>query len=623
MSDRGSHSGVLALATMAREALGCDAVVLTGADGEAAVKVGEPTVVTALGQRSDFAAEATLDGRLLGAIHALTSDGRAVDRTLLRAFAAHFSVLLAGRGEGDSRPPTPAGTADALDRLLPSVSNFAELVPRVGAALTTIFGTVRCGLMTWDEEAGVLQLVRGSFGVGKSAAASYQVTVEDTRSNASRVFTLGLPYLTNDAQHDPAVLREYAEAFEIERLLTVPLVVGDRTIGVLHVADKATDFKLADITELGRLSPRIAVAVEMTRLLLRTRRQQRLDAVLAEVATTIARGDAGPQSLRAGLIELLSIAGGDTIVLTPAGAAPISATTRSDGKGSLEILVAQARDLQGERADVVSPRGAGDPGSAILHVPVRLGEERLGTLSACRTRGERFDADERIAFGRMANLASLAWAADEVAAQQGRVARLEERQRIADDLHDDVAQLLFAAQIQLEALVERPGLDHEAAAQIGRARALITRGDVAIRDVIDALSPPAPSDLADQLGELAEGIEEEFAISVRVEITPGGRAAAAAAQDRIKDTVARVAREALVNVAKHAGPCQASLRLDVRSDSLVLEIGDDGIGLAAGGEGHGLASLRRAVARRGGSLVVGGRDGGGTLVAASLPLPFG
>jgi signal transduction histidine kinase len=79
----------------------------------------------------------------------------------------------------------------------------------------------------------------------------------------------------------------------------------------------------------------------------------------------------------------------------------------------------------------------------------------------------------------------------------------------------------------------------------------------------------------------------------------------------------------LVNVAKHAGPCQASLRLDVRSDSLVLEIGDDGIGLAAGGEGHGLASLRRAVARRGGSLVVGGRDGGGTLVAASLPLPFG
>lgn len=223
----------------------------------------------------------------------------------------------------------------------------------------------------------------------------------------------------------------------------------------------------------------------------------------------------------------------------------------------------------------------------------------------------------------MANLASLAWATDEVAAQQGRVARLEERQRIADDLHDDVAQLLFAAQIQLEALVERPGLDHEAAAQIGRARALITRGVVAIRDVIDALSPPAPSDLADQLGELAEGIEEEFAISVRVEITPGGRAAAAAAQDRIKDTVTRVAREALVNVAKHAGPCQASLRLDARGDSLLLEIGDDGIGLAADGEGHGLASLRRAVARRGGSLAVGGRDGGGTLVAASLPLPFG
>jgi len=115
-------------------------------------------------------------------------------------------------------------------------------------------------LKLWDPERNVLQMVAGSFGAPGAVTASYQVNPGDLRSNAARVFELQRPYLTNHAHGDPAVLQDYAEAFAIERLLSVPLSVGDRAIGVLHVSNKPTEFGLRDIEELERLAPRIAVA---------------------------------------------------------------------------------------------------------------------------------------------------------------------------------------------------------------------------------------------------------------------------------------------------------------------------------------------------------------------------
>ncbi len=241
--------------------------------------------------------------------------------------------------------------------------------------------------------------------------------------------------------------------------------------------------------------------------------------------------------------------------------------------------------------------------------------ERLGTVHALFRHPQRADPALLLAFASH-------WAVVLARTRLRRQVRLEERRRIADDLHDDVAQLLFAAQMQLEGALERDGIDPAVAARITRARELIARGDTAIRDVITALPEPAPTGLAAQLRELAEGIEEEFGMPIRVEITESGRAAAAETRAVVRETMSKVARESLVNVAKHAGPCEATLRLDADGDRLLMTVDDDGVGGAgdAGDGRHGLSSLRRAVARRGGSLEIGDREGGGTTVAASLPL---
>jgi len=89
----------------------------------------------------------------------------------------------------------------------------------------------------------------------------------------------------------------------------------------------------------------------------------------------------------------------------------------------------------------------------------------------------------------------------------------------------------------------------------------------------------------------------------------------------VGDALAKVAREALVNVAKHAGPCRVGIRLEVLRERLVLTVVDDGLGVPSPSSGqHGLASLRQLVREQDGALRVVHGEAGGTKVTVSFPL---
>ena len=80
------------------------------------------------------------------------------------------------------------------------------------------------------------------------------------------MFATGQPYLTNRATADPGVLQDFAEAFGFIRLMTLPITVGERRVGVLQVANKATDFTLGDLDAAMALGGRIAVGVEVAQM---------------------------------------------------------------------------------------------------------------------------------------------------------------------------------------------------------------------------------------------------------------------------------------------------------------------------------------------------------------------
>ncbi|GIG35362.1 sensor histidine kinase [Cellulomonas pakistanensis] len=197
---------------------------------------------------------------------------------------------------------------------------------------------------------------------------------------------------------------------------------------------------------------------------------------------------------------------------------------------------------------------------------------------------------------------------------------LAERERVAQEIHDTLAQgftsvvmLAQTAQAQLDA--GRPELARDRLAQVEQ----VARDNLAeARALVAAFGPAALADatLAEALERLAERFQAET--GVRVEVALGD----AGAPDRDTEVVLlRAAQEALANVRKHAGARRVLLRL-VRDDgTLALEVLDDGQGLAPGtAEGVGLRGMRERVTAGGGTLDVAGEPGRGTRVRLAMPL---
>jgi signal transduction histidine kinase len=201
-----------------------------------------------------------------------------------------------------------------------------------------------------------------------------------------------------------------------------------------------------------------------------------------------------------------------------------------------------------------------------------------------------------------------------------RQARLEERQRIADELHEEVAQILFAAQMTLDAALELPDLDSDAAAAVDRARALVIVADQALRSAIHQMSRPRRGTLLPELESIVSQVGQDFGLPIRLDIEPVAAEACTKLGRPVRDALLTVVREALVNAAKHAGPCQVSVRLAISGRRrLLVSVSDDGVGIGRGGQGYGLACLRRVVRAQGGLLRIRPSPSAGAEVLATFP----
>lgn len=197
---------------------------------------------------------------------------------------------------------------------------------------------------------------------------------------------------------------------------------------------------------------------------------------------------------------------------------------------------------------------------------------------------------------------------------------LAERERMAQEIHDTLAQgftsvvmLAQTAQAQLDA--GRAELARDRLAQVER----VARENLAeARALVAAFGPAALADatLAEALERLAERFQAETGVHVEVVLGDAG------APDRDTEVVLlRAAQEALANIRKHAGAHRVLLRLHRDDGTLSLEVLDDGQGLAPGtAEGVGLRGMRERVAAGGGTLDVAGEPGRGTRVRLAMPL---
>jgi signal transduction histidine kinase len=560
-----------------------------------------------------------------GAIHVLrTVPGALGSPTLLQAYANHAAVSIAAERPHRSSPPDqpPTKTIEALDQLALSATSFPDLLSALDETLAMSFGPLSCGIALWDEQRRLLYFVPGSFAAEERIAVSCQVTLLNPNSNAARVFATGDPYMSNHAPGDPAILQEYVAAYDLHRLIAVRLQVQQRPIGVLYVANTSQDFRVSDIWRLEPLVPRISTAVECARAFFVLRTRHQLEQILSDVAVAIASGRSTADFLTPALGDLGETMDASVIALVPTDAGPIVWRSSYAYPARERELLVEAASQPGLRTHMQGTFGAGDPGSATILVPVKLGSERVGTLAVLRRRAEPFTEDERHALTRLAKLAALAREIDTYQQERAELARISERQRIADDLHDEVSQILFGANMSLDATLQLPELDERVATNVGRARTLLAKSDEVLRGIIGELSREAPADLVSALAVTVSEIEHEYKLPIHVHITERARDAATSLHRPLGKALLRAAREALINVGKHAGPCRAIVRLDVKGDRLRLSVADDGLGIDSRNHAsrYGLASLRRLIRDQGGNLRVSRGAGGGTTLVVSFRL---
>jgi signal transduction histidine kinase len=275
----------------------------------------------------------------------------------------------------------------------------------------------------------------------------------------------------------------------------------------------------------------------------------------------------------------------------------------------------------------------GQPTADLLNLPLTYQSEIIGQLQvAPRSVGESFSPADRRLLTDIAHQAGAAVHAVRLTADLQRsrerlvTAREEERRRLRRDLHDGLGPQLASLSLTVDAAVKLLDRDPETARDLLQAlKDQAQEAVLDIRRVVYELRPPALDDLG-----LIEALREHAARykqnGLLIDIDAPARLPSLPAA--VEVAAYRIIQEAVTNIIRHAGAhhCQIRLQLDdtLNVAALNLEIQDDGVGLPRElHPGIGLNSMRERAAELGGRCEIENRPGGGTCVAAWLPLGQG
>lgn len=195
---------------------------------------------------------------------------------------------------------------------------------------------------------------------------------------------------------------------------------------------------------------------------------------------------------------------------------------------------------------------------------------------------------------------------------QREVAVLEERRRIARNLHDGLAQEIAYLGRNLKALAPADAVQAE---QLLRLRGAAERAQLESRQALAALATPVDEPLELVLARAAGEVADRFGVVLELELASGVRLSPVRAESLV-----RIACEAVANAARHSGSPEVELSLERADGGVRLSVRDRGCGFdtAAPGGGFGLVSMRERAKEVGGRLAIESTPGRGTIVEVAL-----
>jgi signal transduction histidine kinase len=294
------------------------------------------------------------------------------------------------------------------------------------------------------------------------------------------------------------------------------------------------------------------------------------------------------------------------------------------GHGVLGLLIVEPKPLRlpdlARHPDSFGFPPGHPPMTSFLGVPIRIRGSVFGNLYLTDKRnGDEFtEADEELAVA----LAAAAAATIETTRLQGRLADLlvvEDRERIARELHDTVIQRLFATGLSLAGIAGRVD-DPELASRIQVAVDDLDDTVRHIRSTIFELQRPDHAarsvrrELLDLAAETGRGLG--FAVGTRFNGPIDTNVAGLVA-----DHMVAVAREALSNTVRHSQATQVILEVDADSAWVTLRVRDNGIGPNPHSTGNGLGNMASRADELGGMFAIDGAPGAGCTVQWRVPIP--
>ncbi len=560
----------------------------------------------------------------------------------------------------DGRRPGPE-----LDRLLDEMQARADVEH---GARARVHGLLEA-LLSVGSELDLSHLLRrivesavalvdaryGALGVVEGTRLSEFLTVGVPAEVARRIGALPAGHgILGELIRDPRPLRlselsEHPASYGLpphhppmHTFLGVPIRVRGEVFGNLYLTEKrgGADFDADDETMLRLLAVAAGIAIDNARLYEAARRRQRWLAANAQIVRALLSGAPQSQVLERIVGDAGRILGADLGVL----ALPVA------GGADLRVAIALGVDAEAHRGLVLPVDGSfmgaalstgeristadirKDPRATaaarparwrglgpVVAVPMVTDDGVRGVLLLARTEGAAPFSDEEtaplLAFAGQAALA-LELAARRRDAEQ--IAVLEDRDRIARDLHDRAIQRLFATGMTLQSTLRF--VDHpQATERITRAVDDLDETIRTIRTTIFGLRDRA----AERHGlraRVADGVERaaaslgfnpslEMAGPIDTEVPPA-----------VAEEAVAVLDEALSNVARHAGARGVHVTLRAAAGTLELTVRDDGAGIAPGAPRGGLRNLAERAGALGGTFEVGPAAGGGTRLEWRVPL---
>lgn len=298
------------------------------------------------------------------------------------------------------------------------------------------------------------------------------------------------------------------------------------------------------------------------------------------------------------------------------------------GLGLLGLIIREDRPFLIEDVNL-DPRRYGfpehhPPMSSFLGVPVRNKGRTIGNLYLANKRaaGKFGDADLRLV-EMFALHAGIAVESARLYEEIGRLAIVDERQRISQDLHDSIIQSLYAVSLSLEDLPDIITEDPlEGAARADRA---IDGIHATIRDIRNFIMGLQPELLIDaDLGAGIETLAAEFRANTLIDLELRLEPELPELPREHAAHILAITRESLSNIARHSTATRATIELGSYAGTVQLVIGDNGRGFDVNAERsprqRGLANLRARAESVGGQLTLTSEAGAGTRVAAEIPI---